>query len=263
MSVFISSTSNSKVKDIVQLLTKSRARKNSGLCVVEGEREITRALEAGWQGEELWLLENADSQIDVSSFPKLYIASSKVFDKIAYRSATQHAVAVFHTPQTGFDQADALLQSSGAVLIMEGVEKPGNLGAVLRTAVAAGVKAVFLADAAVDPYNPNVVRNAAGALFEIPLFAGSSADLLAVLRENDFTIFCTHMHEEALHLFEFQWPAKSAIVLGEEANGLTDKWVGFSDENIIIPMEGSTVDSLNVSVAAAVLMYHWKGQQFE
>jgi len=259
MSILISSTSNPKVKDIVQLLTKSRARKSKGLCVIEGEREIQRALASKWVPQEVWVLDGSSVAIDTASFPDFYIASQKVFDKIAYRSSTEWAIAVFQTPDVSLEAAQDLLDKAKAVLILEGIEKPGNLGAVLRSAVAAGMDAVLLADPAIDPFGPNVIRNATGALFEIPLFVGGSKEIQEHLKTHVFQNYITHMHSEASSIFDVEWSAKTALILGEESRGLSSDWTEKGYKNIIIPMEGTSIDSLNVSVAAAVLMYQWKG----
>ena len=260
MNELITSTSNPKVKEIVQLLTKARARKQSGLCVVEGAREIQRALRAGWKGVELWSKEDAESSHWMELFPRQYFAGSKVFEKIAYRSGTEAHVAIFKQRHWELDKLGALLNEARGVLVVEGVEKPGNAGAILRTAQAAGVAAVFFADAAIDIYGPNVMRNATGAVFEVPTVLGTSSEVQSILEKYGFHIYITHMHSDAISMFELDWPGKSAFVLGEESGGLSSHWLHQGYTNTIIPMEGEAVDSLNVSVAAAVLMYHWKSK---
>jgi len=260
MSVVISSTSNPKVKDIVQLITKSRERKSRGCCVVEGYREINRALRNGWKGLDLWVLEGEEIKVLPEDFKNFYRTNAKVFEKIAYRSSTEHAVAVFETPLVSLEDAAPVLEHARGVLVLEGIEKPGNLGAVLRTALAAGVDAVLLADPALDPFGPNVIRNATGALFEIPVFVGTAQGIRELLRKMDYTVFITHMHDNARSLFDIVWPTKSAMVLGEESRGLRNDWLEEDYENVIIPMASETIDSLNVSVAAAVLMYTWRSK---
>ena len=261
MSLVISSTTNPKVKDIVQLLTKSKERKSRGLCIVEGAREINRALASNWVPKELWQLEGSDVPLQSASFPNYYIATPKVFQKLAYRNTTECAVAVFAIPASGMNEYQELLESAKCLLVLEGIEKPGNLGACLRSACAAGVDAVILADSAVDPYSPNVIRNSTGALFEIPLITASSEELIRLFNGNGRKVYVTNLHEDAHSMFNIKWPNKCALVLGEEASGLSETWVTNDYENIIIPMEGETIDSLNVSVSAALLMYQWRSQQ--
>jgi TrmH family RNA methyltransferase len=135
------------------------------------------------------------------------------------------------------------------------------LGAVLRTAYAAGVKAILLADPALDPFGPNVMRNATGAIFAQPLFVGTSEEVQDLLARSGFTTFITHMHKDSVSMLDTQWPSKTAIVLGEESQGLSSNWLNKGYINTIIPMDGTLVDYLNVSVAAAVLLYHHKAQK--
>ena len=252
MSFVISSTANPKVKDIVQLLTKSKVRKSRGLCVVEGAREINRALACGWAPVELWQLDGSDVPLNTAAFQSYHLASAKVFNKIR---------AVFKVPDVRLEAQKAILSTAKCILVLEGIEKPGNLGAVLRTASAAGVDAVVLADPAVEPFGPNVIRNATGTLFEVPLIIASTQELVPTLKLAGFTTYITNLHDRAKNMFDVKWSEKSAIVLGEESQGLSDAWNPDELTNIIIPMEGATIDSLNVSVSAAVLMYHWKNQQ--
>jgi len=261
MSFVISSTANPKVKDIVQLLTKSKVRKSRGLCVVEGAREINRALACDWTPVELWQLDGSRVPLNTAAFPSFHLASTKVFNKIAYRNTTEEAVAVFKVPDVRLEAQKSILTTAKCLLVLEGIEKPGNLGAVLRTASAAGVDGVILADPAVEPFGPNVIRNATGALFEVPLIIASTQELMPALKSEGFTTYITNLHHRATPMFDVKWSEKSAIVLGEESQGLSDAWNPDELTNIIIPMEGDTIDSLNVSVSAAVLMYHWKSQQ--
>lgn len=261
MSFVISSTSNPKVKDIVQLLTKSKVRKNRGLCVVEGAREINRALACGWVPVELWQLDGSEVPLNTAAFPGYHLASAKVFNKIAYRNTTEEAVAVFRIPDVGLEGQQSILTDAKCVLVLEGIEKPGNLGAVLRTASAVGIDAVVLADPAIEPFGPNVIRNATGALFEVPIIVTSTKELVPALELAGFTTYITNLHDRATSMFDIKWSGKSAIVLGEEAQGLSASWNTGKLTNMIIPMKGKAIDSLNVSVSAAVLMYHWMSQQ--
>ena len=157
------------------------------------------------------------------------------------------------------DELGALLSGARGVLVVEGIEKPGNAGAILRTAQAAGMAAVFFADVVLDLYGPNVMRNATGAIFEVPIVSGTSLEVQSLLEQHGFQIYITHMHTDSASMFELDWPGKSAIVLGEESVDCSN-WLHQGYTNVIIPMKGEAVDSLNVSVAAAVLMYHWKSK---
>ncbi|MCH1535066.1 MAG: RNA methyltransferase [Schleiferiaceae bacterium] len=261
MSRYISSLSNPKVKEIVQLVSKSKVRKVFGVCVVEGRREVERALACNWELKELWSLEHAAPLQEMPEGVEHYEVSAKVYEKIAYRDATEDVVAVFYRPDSSFASRSKILDSASRVVVVEGIEKPGNLGAIMRTALAAGAGAIILADPALDPFGPNVVRNATGALFELPIFMGSSDQVQQWLHENSFTGYITHMHEDATSIYEVNWAPKSAIILGEESRGLSAAWLEKAYENVLIPMKGKSVDSLNVSVAAAVLLYQCAGSQ--
>jgi TrmH family RNA methyltransferase len=261
MSILISSTSNPKVKEIVQLLTKARSRKQNGLCVVEGAREIERAVAANWVPRDLWFIQGVEYPAWVSEFRNHFEVNQLVFNKIAYRSGTEAFVATFETPEYSSNHIDEVFQKAKCLLIVEGIEKPGNAGALLRTAVAAGVDAVVVADGALDIYGPNVMRNATGAVFELPVLSMTNQAVQDQLAKNAFQTYITHMHSNATNLFDVQWGDKCAIVLGEEARGLSSQWLDKEYTNTVIPMEGTNIDSLNVSVAAAVMMYHWKANR--
>ena len=263
MSRYISSLSNPKVKEIVQLVSKSKVRKVFGVCVVEGRREVERALACHWELKELWTLEHAPPVEGVPENAEHFEVAAKVYEKIAYRDATEDVVAVFYRPDSSFASRSKILESARRIVVVEGIEKPGNLGAIMRTALAAGAGAIVLADPALDPFGPNVVRNATGALFELPIFMGSSTQVQQWLNDSGFTGYITHMHEEAVSMYKVNWAPKSAIILGEESEGLSASWLESSYENVIIPMEGKSVDSLNVSVAAAVLLYQCAGSQMK
>ena len=261
MSRYISSLSNPKVKEIVQLVSKSKVRKVFGVCIVEGRREVDRALACNWEMKELWTLENTEPVAGVPDTVDRYEVSAKVYEKIAYRDSTEDVVAVFYRPDSSFASRSKELEAASLIVVVEGIEKPGNLGAIMRTALAAGAGAIVLADPALDPFGPNVVRNATGALFELPIFMGSSDQVQQWLMESGFTSYITHMHENATEMYDVKWANKSAIIVGEESKGLSADWLNKGFENIIIPMAGRAVDSLNVSVAAAVLLYQCAGSQ--
>lgn len=256
MNAPISSTSNPKVKDLVQLLTKSRHRRQSGRMVVEGEREIARALRSGLEPLDLWVRDGVEPLEIERGFKTIYFASGPVFDKVAYRSATELAVATFVIPEQNAALVQHVLSNASRLLVLEGLEKPGNLGAVLRSSLASGIDAVLLADAALDPYSPNVVRNATGALFEQHLLVGTNAEVQGWLKDYGFEVAITHMHTDAVSLYDWKPADKVAVVLGEEARGLSNDWLDQGYENLVVPMHGDVVDSLNVSVAAAVISYH-------
>lgn len=256
----ITSTQNPKVKSLLAL-EKPRERRKQQLFIVEGKKEIGLALEAGYRIGNIFFCDEIVSEAELAELPlenKLLIPVSKeVFDKIAIRESTGGMIAV--AEQKTHRLAEIKLSKNPLLLILEGVEKPGNLGAVLRTADAAGVDAVIICDPQTDFYNPNVIRSSVGCVFTNQLAAATSEETIAWLKENNISIFCTYLKAaKPYHQIDFTKPA--AIVMGTEATGLSDVWVKNSNANIIIPMSGK-IDSMNVSNATAVVVFEAKRQR--
>jgi RNA methyltransferase, TrmH family len=256
----ITSTQNPKIKSLLSL-EKPRERKKSGLFIVEGKKEIAMALSAGYKIGNLFycpeiLPEN--ELISLGASEKLVIPVSKdVFDKIAVRENSGGVLAV--AEQKAHRLAQVILSPNPLLLILESVEKPGNLGAILRTADAAGIDAVIICDPQTDFYNPNVIRSSIGCLFTTQLASATSEETISWLQKNNISIFCTYLKaSEPYHAVDYQRP--TAIVMGTEATGLSDLWVNNADVNIIIPMQGK-IDSMNVSTAAAVVVFEAKRQR--
>ncbi|MFM9836972.1 MAG: TrmH family RNA methyltransferase [Cyclobacteriaceae bacterium] len=256
----ITSTQNPKVKSLLAL-EKPRERRKQQLFIVEGKKEIGLALEAGYKIGNIFFCDEIVSEVELATLPlenKLLIPVSKeVFDKIAIRESTGGMIAV--AEQKTHRLAEIKLSKNPLLLVLEGVEKPGNLGAVLRTADAAGVDAVIICDPQTDFYNPNVIRSSVGCVFTNQLAATTSDETIAWLKENNISIFCTYLKAaKPYHQIDFTKPA--AIVMGTEATGLSDAWVKNSNANIIIPMSGK-IDSMNVSNATAVVVFEAKRQR--
>jgi RNA methyltransferase, TrmH family len=256
----ITSTQNPKVKSLLAL-EKPRERRKQQLFVIEGAKEIGLALEAGYKIGNIFFCDDIISPEEVSKlFPddKLLIPVSKeVFDKIAVRENSGGMIAVAEQKLHTLDQLT--LSKNPLVLVLESVEKPGNLGAILRTADASGVDAVIICDPQTDFYNPNVIRSSIGCIFTKQVAAATSEETIAWLKKNKIAIYCTYLKaSKGYHLTDYTKP--SAIVMGTEATGLSDGWVNNSDANIIIPMQGK-IDSMNVSTAAAVVVFEAKRQR--
>lgn len=260
MNFRITSTQNPKVKSLLAL-EKPRERKRQQLFVIEGKKEISMAVEAGYKIGNLFF---CDELIDVADLPdqlkdeKLLIPVSKeVFDKIAVRESTGGMIAVAEMRVHALERLT--LSKNPLILILEGVEKPGNLGAILRTADAANVDAVIICDPQTDFYNSNVIRSSLGCVFTKQVASATSEETIAWLQKNKVSIFCTYLKaSQPYHTVDYQKP--TAIVMGTEATGLTDVWVKNSSVNIIIPMLGN-IDSMNVSTAAAVVVFEAKRQR--
>lgn len=250
----LTSTQNPKVKSLLAL-EKPRERRKQCLFRIEGKKEIGMALEAGYKIGNLFFCEALISVEEVQSLvPEktlLVPVSKEIFDKIAVRENSGGVIAVAEQKVHRLDQLK--LSKNPLLLILESVEKPGNLGAILRTADAAGVDGVIICDPQTDFYNPNVIRSSIGCLFTNQVAAATSEETIGWLNKNNINIYCTYLQASVpYHTLDYSEPC--AIVMGTESTGLSDLWVENSTANIIIPMQGK-IDSMNVSTAAAVMVF--------
>lgn len=250
----ITSLQNPKIKSLLAL-EKPRERRKQQLFLIEGKREIEWAVEAGYKIGNLFFCDEiiaADEIPEKLKNEKLLIPVSKeVFEKIAVREGSGGLVAV--AEQKTHLLSGISLKKNPLVLVLESVEKPGNLGAVLRTADAATIDAVIICDPQTDFYNPNVIRSSVGCVFTNQLAAASSEDTIVWLKKNKINIYCTSL-QAAKPYHEIDYTQPCAIVMGTEATGLSELWTKNSDANIIIPMRGK-INSMNVSNAAAVVTF--------
>lgn len=255
--MMIESLKNDKIKYISRLITDNRFRKKEEVFVVEGRQENERALTFGFQVQEFLIC----SSIFDRKLPnaKIHFISEKVYEKLAYRSSSEGILGIYKTPNnhlSGF-----IPKENASVIIVEGVEKPGNLGAILRSCEAFNIDALIIADAKADFYNPNVIRSSVGCLFGMNLFQGSNKEIHQFLNRHNFHIFTTFMDETATHIHLKDFTKKSAIIFGTEHSGISNFWFGKS-ENILIPMAGS-IDSLNLSNAVAICCYEILRQKLQ
>jgi RNA methyltransferase, TrmH family len=254
MHFLITSLQNPKIKSLLAL-EKPRERKKQQLFIIEGKKEIIMAIDAGYRIGNIFFCEEIISLRELGSDlieNKLLIPVSKdVFNKLAVRENSGGAIAVAEMKIHDLDRIK--LGNSPLVLVLQSVEKPGNLGALLRTADAAAADAVIICDPQTDFYNPNVIRSSVGCVFTKQIASASSAETIAWLKKNDIGIYCTSLEAaRPYHTIDFREP--SAIVMGTEATGLSETWIQNSTANIIIPMQGK-IDSINVSTAAAVIIF--------
>jgi len=256
MDELITSTSNPRIRNVVKLIDKASERRQQGLFVVEGFREITMALRNDFEINQLYICSESGGEKSWQELPsekksinQIIKVSPEVFSKIAYRESTGGLVAL--AKPRFLKLSDLLLPENPLILILESVEKPGNLGAILRTADAAAIDAVIVCDPRTDIYNPNVVRSSLGCVFSKQVATCTAQDVFEFLSSKGICPYSAALTEKAnsYHLTDFSKP--SAIVLGTEADGLSNVWINHTP-NIIIPMLGLH-DSLNVSIAAAVL----------
>lgn len=251
----ITSTQNPKVKLLTALQQKSQERRKAGLFVVEGRRELMHCLEAGFEVDTVFLCPAVEGGTEpMPTLPadvRRYEVSSEVYEKIAYRGSTEGVIAEVRARQ--FSLSDLQLPDRPLIVVLERVEKPGNLGAILRSADASGVDAVVVCDPLTDLYNPNLIRSSVGAVFSVPCVACTSAECIDFLKYKGVQILTAQLQDSSLY-YDTDMRRPTAIVMGTEATGLTPQWRQAADAHIRIPMLGR-VDSLNVSVSAAILMF--------
>ena len=259
----ITSAQNQKIKTLLELQEKSKTRRKEGLFVVEGRRELEHCIATGYKvhtifickditGDESFnaictLAENAggDRPCGIVEIPR------QLYEKVAYRGSTEGVIAELYCKRHNLEDLD--LKDNPLVVILESVEKPGNLGAILRSADASGVDAVIVCDPLTDLYNPNLIRSSIGGIFTVPTAAASSEDTIRWLKDRNISIYTAQLQDSEWY-YDTDMTKGTAIVMGTEATGLTDAWRKAADAHIKIPMLGR-LDSLNVSVSAAILMY--------
>lgn len=258
----ISSPQNKAIKNVIQLQEKSRNRRREGMFVVEGLREINLALKASYELTTLYFCpdlieENALSPL-LNQIKDCIAVPKKVYDKIAYRSSTEGVLALGRTKRNDLEQL-RFTNSSPLILVAEAPEKPGNIGALLRTADAANADAVLIANPKTDLYNPNIIRSSVGCVFTNQIATGSTAEIIAFLQQQQIHIYCATLQSSVCYTLP-DYTKATAIVVGTEADGLSQEWRTQATQNIIIPMQGE-IDSMNVSVSAGILIFEAKRQR--
>ena len=249
----ITSLQNPIIKNAILLQEKSKERKNQGLFVVEGIREVEMALKNNYSISTIFYTEDGDnlnkwSQINQE---KHIVVSSIIFEKMTYRGKASSVLAIFQEKEHLL--GNLKISDNPFFLIVEGGEKPGNLGAILRTADATNISGVIFSNMPSDLYNPNLIRSSLGACFTVPIALARNEEILFWLKKNKINTYVTHL-ESSKNCFEIDFCQATAIVLGEEATGVSSFWSDGQFEHIIIPMNG-TVNSLNLSNSAAILSY--------
>lgn len=260
----ISSIQNPVIKEIFQLKEKSRARKKSKRFLIEGQREISLALKGNYTIEKILFDANiikASEIIDSfdSSNIEIIEISSEVYDKISYRSTTEGVIAIAEANKLDLSNI-SFKTNKPLVLIAEAPEKPGNIGALLRTADAANIDAVIIANPKTDLYNPNIIRSSVGCVFTNQIATGTTQEIIEFLKSNKISIFAAALLDNSENCYEQDFTGATAIVVGTEATGLSNEWLNNSNKKIIIPMQGA-IDSMNVSVSAGILIFEAKRQR--
>lgn len=249
----ITSFSNPKYKHL-KSLAKSRSRRKEGLFIAEGRPELDVAIQAGIPPVLAVFCESYISQNElvniVGDKVEMLLLSKALFDDLVYQQVPGNFIALFKSWENGFDK----LSSSGNVVVLEALEKPGNLGAVLRTCDAAGVSDVIVCGSNIDLFNPNVIRNSRGAAFTVNVVFCSNEEAFYYLKSRELPVYAAALSDAAVNYIEVKGSQPMALVFGAESKGLSEFWTNQSDKQIIIPMQG-TVDSLNLSVSVAVILF--------
>ena len=260
----ISSLQNPLIKELFQLKEKSRARKKTNRFLIEGKRELELGIKGGYEIEKVLFdcsiisiseVEKMTDSIDV----EVLEVSNEVYQKLAYRSTTEGIIAIAKTKELSL-YSITFDTSTPLILVAEAPEKPGNIGAILRTADAANVDAVIIANPITDLYNPNIIRSSVGCIFTNQIATGTTSEIIEFLKENSIDSYCAALKDNSKNYDQQDFTKATAIVVGTEATGLSDEWLENSTKNIIIPMQGE-IDSMNVSVAAGILIFEAKRQR--
>lgn len=249
----ITSLQNPKIKLLTALQQKSSERRRTGLFVVEGQQELQHCIRAGYEVDTVfWCPELCPAVLPPEAgAARCFQVSPDVYAKVAYRGSTEGVIAEVRTRTLRLD--DLQLGEHPLIVVLESVEKPGNLGAVLRSADASGVDAVVVCDPLTDLYNPNLIRSSVGAAFTVPCVACRSDECIAFLKQRGIKILTAQLQDSHLY-YDTDMTVGTAIVMGTEHDGLTDQWRQAADAHIRIPMLGQ-IDSLNVSVSTAILLF--------
>ena len=252
----IGSAKNLELKKMLLLYKKSRERKKQGLFVIEGEREIINAIKSNYILERIFLEEgigfnNVYIKSVINNAPTSFI-EKKTFKKISIRSGGEKIIAIarskLHVLKT------LKLTRKSLIVVLEEPEKPGNIGALYRTAAAAKIDAIIISNPKTDFYNPNSIRSSLGDIFKIPTAIESNENVISYLKKKEFNILTTFIKKDSVRYNEFDYQLPCALVMGSESEGLSNLWSKVASENLVIPM-AKTSNSLNLSVSAGILIY--------
>lgn len=260
----LTSHKNPRIKNLITLQTKSRERRNQNLFVIEGIKETRMAVESGYTIDSIFFSETLIDKNDFAVLMKsidgkteVYEVDKDSYEKIAYRDSVIGFIAIVQSKNHELKRLK--LSSNPLVLVLESVEKPGNIGAVIRTVDAASVDAVILCNPVTDVYNPNIIRSSVGCIFSTCIAVATTEETIDWLKEKKISVFpMTLMTSTHYHTENFKNP--SAFIIGTESTGLTDRWMTAESTPIKIPMLGKN-DSLNVSTSAAIVLFEAKRQR--
>jgi len=257
----IESLQNSLIKHIVQLQTKSKVRKQTQTFLIEGVREISLAIRTNYELEKILFTPNIISENEINKIISQKIEriqiSSEIYKKLAYRNTTEGILAIAKSKI--LELKNISLPKNPLILVVENLEKPGNIGAILRTADATCLDAVLIAEPKSDMYNPNIIRASLGGIFTNKIAVGTTKEIVSFLKEKQINIYCATL-QNAIYYNKEDYTNPTAFVVGSEDKGVSEWFRNSAKKNIIIPMQGA-IDSLNVSVAASILIFEAKRQR--
>jgi TrmH family RNA methyltransferase len=252
----ITSIQNSYIKSLIKLQEKARERKKQGLFIIEGKREISLAISSEYEFDSILFCPKIISEKEIIQLFNQNInrieISIEVYQKLAYRDSTEGIIAVTKTKDLSLNKIQ-LNNKKPLILVAEGIEKPGNIGALLRTADAANVDAVFIATPKSDLYNTNIIRSSVGCVFTNQIAQGTSEEIIAFLQKNNIDIYAATL-QNSNEYHQQDYTNSAAIIVGTEATGLSNIWRTVATQHINIPMQGK-IDSMNVSVSAAIIIF--------
>ena len=252
----IHSSKNPELKQLRLLFEKARERKKKGLFVIEGEREIKKALLGKYNFTQIFIEEGSTPETpEVQALlyqTTAFQVEKNAFQRISRRSGSEKILAVSETKSHELEHLK--LSDQALILVVEAPEKPGNIGALYRTAAAAKMDAVIIANPKTDFYNPNSIRSSLGSIFLLPSALASSSKVISYLNKKSFSIVAAALEPDAIPYNQYDYKTPCALILGTESSGLETNWLEAAHQSLIIPM-AKTVDSLNLSVSAGILMY--------
>ena len=258
----ITSLQNPFIKELIAIKERSRSRKRTGLFFIEGRQEISLAIQGGYQINTLIYCEDIFDANKLSAYTigteEIIKVSPEVYQRIAYRDSTQGLIAIAEMKTLSLEDI-TFNNNTPLVLVAEAPEKPGNIGALLRTADAAKADAVLIANPKTDMYNPNIIRSSVGCIFTNQIATGTTGEIIEFFKKQHINLYCAVLSASKPY-YSIDFRKASAIIVGTEHDGLSDQWLQNATQNIIIPMQGR-IDSLNVSVSAAILIFEAKRQR--
>jgi len=249
----ITSIENKRIKDLIKLSKKSKFRNKTNLFIVEGLKEINASIENNYEIKSLFydpkIIELNKIHVPINS--EVIEVSSNIYEKISFRSSTEGIIAV--AIRKNYNKEKIKIDNKKVVLILDGIEKPGNIGAILRTSIASNVDTIIITNKKCDTHNPNVIRSSVGSFFKTKIIYLENNEALEFLKKNKFKIYAASLKSDKIYSNEnYNFPI--GLVFGSENEGISKFWEENSDVKIKIPM-GNKIDSLNVSVSCAIILY--------